>query len=228
MNAKWMNGAVAGVVVGLALLIATGVLRAQGTSARSSCCVASIDVVKVFNEFQRQKDLQEDLRQTQQALQAENDARRQRIDSLQATLAALDPTDPTAKGRWAELLRMQIDYKNWADFSQAEVEREVGVWTARMYQEILAATQEAAEAQALQIVVYRDEFEPVANVQQVREQIRARRVVYASPTTDLTQSVLDRLNSAYRAQPRTRMLGATLQNPAGAAVTPPAGGGRNP
>lgn len=226
MRNRWFAGVIAGLAGALMLSAASSsVLWAQTQPPRNPCCVGSVDVVRVFNEYQRQKDLQDDLMQTQQALNSENEARRKRIDTLQAALQSLSPTDPTAKGRWGELLRMQIDYKNWADFSQAEVEREVGVWTARMYQEILDATGVIAETDGLQLIVYRDEFEPVANVQQVREQIRARRVVYAHPATDITQAVLDRLNSAYRAQPRTRMLGTTVlpQQPTGQ-VAPPAGG----
>jgi hypothetical protein len=41
---------------------------------------------------------------------------------------------------------------------------------------------------------------------QVKEQIRSNHVLYANPSTDITQVVTDRLNKDYRAQPRVKMM----------------------
>jgi hypothetical protein len=52
-------------------------------------------------------------------------------------------------------------------------------------------------------------FDPDA----VRDQIRGRKLLYASPTADLTQVVLDKLNADYRQQPKTQMLQLSPQLP---------------
>lgn len=216
--------ALLGAVAGIVLFSAVGVLMAQ-TGGRSSCCVASVDVVKTFNEYQRQKDLTEELRQRQSDLESENQRRRQQIDSAQAAVDAMDPTDPAAMARGRELLAMQIDYKTWADLNRADMEREMGLWTARVYQEIVAAVEEVAKQQGYDMVLYREEFQPLAELQRVREQIGQRKVVYASQATNITQSVLDKLNADYRAKPRQKMLGGAGAGPTPApgVATPPAG-----
>lgn len=196
-----------GLMTGAVLFGGTaGVLRAQNDAPPAGSPVATIDVVLVFNEYQRQKDLSEEFREKQTSLQAEDQSRRQRIDAAQATLDQLDPTDPAAVTRARELLQMKIEYRNWADLAQADLERELGLWTARVYQEILSATGQVAESRGHQVVLYRDEFQPLSDPQRIREQIQQRKVVYASGGTDISQLVLERLNTEYRKQPRAKML----------------------
>ncbi len=196
-----------GLVAGAVLLAVVGGLQAQSGTKPPHCCVATIDINMVFNEYQRQKDLAEELRQWQEKSRLESEARRQKIDAAQAALDALSPGDPVAPARWRELVQMQIDFKNWSEYTQAEMQREIGLWTAKVYQEIVAASEELARARGLDVVLFRDEFRPAVNPDQVREQILRRSLVYASAATDISQPVLERLNTAYRAQPRVKMMG---------------------
>ncbi len=213
MKRTWWTGLLAGVVIGAVTFTAVTGLYAQGRGS-SDCCVACIDVVRIFNEYDRQKDLTEEMRDKNQEMQDEEQRRRGRIDTLQATLDAMSDDDPAKAQRQRELLRMHIDYKNWGELMQAEMAREVGVWTARNYNEIVTATEEIARDQGLDLVLYKEQanlmgFDPDA----IRDQIRSRKLVYSSDTVDITQIVLDKLNDDYRAQPKMQMLQLEPQMP---------------
>ncbi len=206
MKRTWWMGLLVGVVVGAVTFTAVTGLYAQGRGS-SDCCVACIDVVRIFNEYDRQKDLTEEMRVKNQEMQDEEQRRRGRIDTQQATLDAIADNDPAKVQRQRELLSMHIDYKNWGELMQAEMAREVGVWTTRVYDEIVAATGEIARYQGLELVLYKEQpnlmgFDPDA----IRDQIRSRKLVYSSNSVDITQSVLDKLNDDYRAQPKKQML----------------------
>jgi Skp family chaperone for outer membrane proteins len=182
-------------------------LYASGRGGMSGGNIACLDVVKIFNEYQRQKDLTEEMRGEQGKMQSEADERRRRIDSLQATLDAMSPDDPLYAKKTREMLQLQIDYKNWADLLQADMAREIGVWTKRVYRELLGAAEEIAQREGYDVVLYMSPpellgFEPDA----IKEQVRLRKVVWANPTMDITQAVLDKLNADYRAMPRTKMI----------------------
>lgn len=169
--------------------------------------VATLDVVKVFNEFQRQKDLSEEMKQLQDKLQAENTTRRNKLDEEEASLSKISQDDPTYVARTRELLAKQIEYKNWSDLKQADVTREIALWSCRIYTEIAKAAGDVAQEQGYDIVLYKDEFEcNTTNPDQIREQIRSRKVIYGSPSVDISQLVLDKLNSDYRAKPRAPMM----------------------
>lgn len=187
-------------------LLATTPREASGMLQNRST-VGGVDVVRVFNEYQRQRDLTAEMEQIQSTMDAENTSRRQSIDAKQQQMTTLQPSDPTFDTRREELLRMQIDYKNWVDLKQAQMGREVSRWSGRVYEEILNATQEVAQQSGVDMVLYKDEFMPqLDNPEAMREQIRMRKVLYCSGTADLTQRVLDRLNQKYNSMPKQKMI----------------------
>jgi len=207
MGRTWWVGLVTGAATGLVVLGFAQSLRAQVGGAGPTGRIACVDVVQVFNEFQRQKDLTEEMRELQDRLNEENKQRRQKIDALQAEIDKLDPDDPAYVTRMREMLAMQIDYKNWVDLKQADMSREVGVWSVRIYREILKAVEELARRDGYDLVLYRGQFEPVSmDPEQIKEQIRSNHLLYASPSVDITQVVTDKLNRDYRAQPRVKMM----------------------
>lgn len=206
MKRGWIGGVATGAVVSVVALMVTEQINAQGGRTATGR-VACVDVVRVFNEFQRQKDLSDEMNTLQQQLQQEDTTRRQQIDTKQAEIDRLDPNDPTFNSRTRELLAMTIDYRNWRDLKQADLTREVGVWSVRIYQEIRNAVEEIAERDGYDLVLYRGQFEPASwDPEVIKEQIRSVQVLYASPGADITQIVTDKLNTDYRAQPRTKML----------------------
>jgi len=192
-------------------------VASSSTSAAAAGKVGCVDVVRIYNEYQRQKDLADEMKAKQDALQNENQQRRSAIDTAQATLDKLNVSDPTYPSRMRDLLQMQIEYKNWFDLMQADMSREIGIWTVRVYNEIVDSVKREADAGGYDMVFYRDEFEPAGfDPQVLREQIRGRKLLHFNPGTDMTAQVLEKLNTAYRALPRQPMLqiGGSAPQPA--------------
>lgn len=205
MKRNGLIGALAGLGLGVVLMVSAGAFTAVGQPG--NCCVAVADVVRIFNEYQRQRDLTEEMRQLQDRLERENQRRRDQIDGLQATIDAMNPDDPTYGDKMRQLLQQQIDYKNWFDVNQAAMAREIGIWTTRIYREITTAVSETAQSQGLALVLYKDQFEPAGlDPEVIREQIRSRKCLYAAESVDITAAVLSRLNASYRARPQQPML----------------------
>ena len=138
MNRTWWTGLLVGGAVSAVVLTAVTGLKAQNRGAASLGRVVCLDVIKIFNEYQRHKDLDEELRAAKEDMRNEAERRVGQIDSLQATLDAMSPDDPTLLRRHREMLQLQLDYKNWSDLMQAEMAREIGVWNKRTYAEVLA------------------------------------------------------------------------------------------
>ncbi|MCH7870115.1 MAG: OmpH family outer membrane protein [Planctomycetes bacterium] len=190
---------------GLLISIAVGSMVTPNGQAGTR--VATIDVVLIVNEYQRQKDLSEEMLRLQQALSAESETRTQKIDAAQAELNAFNPTDPAYKKTMQDLFAMRIDYKNWHELKQAMMTGEVAVWTHTIYKEIVDSASSIAQREGIDVVLYRDEFPPVINdVQEMRNIIRQRKMIYSNPQIDMSQAVLSALNAAYRAQPVRQMI----------------------
>lgn len=189
-------------------LIALGVVLASTTvaSAQSQSRVACIDVVKIFNDYQLQRDLSTMLQQKQSELQTEAQSRQAKTDSLEATIQALDPQDPVYRDRLQELLRMQIDNKVWFETAQAAITRELAIWSNDIYQDIVNTVGQVATERGIEMVFYRDEYEPAPDPELVKERIRRRKLVWSSPNSDISGVVLQRLNAAYSAKGQKPML----------------------
>lgn len=204
------SGLLLGIVLGVISCTAVTVLSAQSkpeSAAQVTGKVGTIDVVRAFNELQRQKDLDDELRQIRERLELENQTRQQKIDATRATVDAMDPNDPAYGTKLRELQQLQIDYKTWFEVNQAGIAREVALWTSRIYVEIAKAVGEVATQQGIDVVTYREEFMPPGlDPDGIRNTIRQRKVVWSSDACDLTMQVVDKLNTAYRAQPKQKMI----------------------
>lgn len=209
MRASWWMTGLVGLVVGGAMFAVLGSSQAQDSAPPAEPTrVACVDIVRAYNEYQRQIDINTEMEEVQERLKLENRERLERIDQLQTALAALDPADPNYRKKQDELLRQQVAYRNWSDLIQASLARELSVWTGRMYQEITNKTAQIAEERGIELVLYLDgQFIPMADdADAVREQIRSRRVLYAAPELDLTDAVITAINAQYRALPPQKML----------------------
>lgn len=205
-HSGWM-ALLIGMIVGAGVFGALAAVSGQAPGFAPTGRVACLDVVRIYNEYERQKDLEEEMRAVREAIENEIERRRGQIDSLQVVLDSMREDDPARLQKMQEMLRLQLDYKNWSDLMQAQMAREVAVWTRKTYAEILASAEEIARQEGYDVVLYLSpptlmSFDPDA----IKDQIRARSVVYANPAVDLTARVLERLNAQYRAQPKTQML----------------------
>ncbi len=207
MRQQWAIVILTGAAICAAALTFGTSLQANTANNRANSSVAVVDVGFVFGEYQRQKDLIEEVGALQQQLEAENDTRKGAIDTLGAELDSLDPEDPTYVVRTRDMLKMQIEYKNWVDLKQADMAREVGVWSTTIYQDIRTATAKVAERDGWDLVLYKGEFERHSlDPEVIKNQIRSIQVLYASSGVDITQIVLDTLDNDYKSKPRKAML----------------------
>ncbi|MBI5866163.1 MAG: hypothetical protein HZB38_16970 [Planctomycetes bacterium] len=84
-------------------------------------------------------------------------------------------------------------------------------------------------------MVFKDDFRPTNyQVDQIRQQIANRKVLYASNAVNYTNQLLEKLNAAYRALPKSNMLQVSpaaavpAAPPAAAAPAGNAGGKKKP
>lgn len=206
MNRSRLTGVLAGVGVCAVLFVVTGALRAQSAPPPTGR-VACLDVLAVFSEYQKMKDVQEELKQLNDRLNAEGETRGQAVETLGATIDAMDRNDPTYLKKTAELLEMQIGLRIWAETKKAHTAREIGLATDRIYRDILRVTEEIGREAGYDLVLQRERYQPMSMTpEEIEAQMQNRKVLFASEAVDITDLVLRKLNTDYRAQPPTPQL----------------------
>jgi Skp family chaperone for outer membrane proteins len=187
------------VAVALVTVWFAGYGHAENKTGPMAARVAVIDIVKVFNEFQRTKEVSERLNKEQAELQNQRKLKIDRIDALKAQLDNLNPDSPDFYKRQKELLALSIELKNFTDLSTENLKTEFRVQTEDIYKEMLKAIESVAKEQGYDLILYQDTMDIHGDSWPVLlEKIRERKVLYSAKQIDVTRIVLDYINQAYK------------------------------
>lgn len=183
-------------VIGFAVAVqATSNLLAKPTA------VAVCNIEQVVEALTEKQQLDAEMKQHRDALAAEQQSRQKRIEKLEFDLNALKPGTDAYKQKQEELQRAALELQVWTRFEQARAGRELGLQTERLYRKILEAIGRVGQDNGYDVVLFREsnvdmQFE---NPQQLSALIQLRKVLYANPSIDLTDQVIQRMNNEYEA-----------------------------
>jgi len=210
MRKGWfvLAAAAAGVVLAYGLVTT----RAQSGSSAPTA-IGVVDIVKIFNEYDQTKWLNQQFEQRKQAVKAEADARSTDIKSTRDSLEILHPDTPEYQRTSWELIRKQGELDGFLSAAEFQVGQEHKDWTLKTYQEIESTVARAAEQYGLEIVLTYEQLQTdVQDSAALRQQIRLRHLIYRQPRIDLTDRVLSELNAAFakKSPPKLPQTGSGL------------------
>lgn len=186
------------VLAGVALLRDSVAQPARPTAVTTR--VAVCDIVEVFDNYQRAKDLTAAMKAQAAKIQAESDKRGKAIEAIKMELDALKAGSKEHEKRLDEMQRLTIERKAWLDFQTAKNMRTHHRLTLEMYNEIRAMVAQVAKERNYQMVIHRNRSKlDTKNTRELLQAIAARKIIFAAEEVDLTETVLGRLNQAFRA-----------------------------
>lgn len=164
--------------------------------------IATLDVVRIFNECAQIQDLNSMMKEEAEDFTKEASQRRKVIEEKQLELSAFKPGTVDFELRRKDLIRMNIEANVWLKVSEQVIEQEKFDWTRIVYENALQASAEMAREKGFEIVVQSTDFKPgeiEQNISTLRRVIQDRAVIYRSPQVDLTDAVIRRLDRDYQA-----------------------------
>ncbi|HNX26757.1 MAG TPA: OmpH family outer membrane protein [Phycisphaerae bacterium] len=195
-------------VFGLLAALAVCVMSLTNTVAQSSpakvgpTSVAVCNIMEIFTKYNRATDLMKELEKKQQAIQSENEKKTKAIEAAQQELGSYNPGKPEYQRVQEKIKRLAIERQVWLRMQENSLLEEHLNLTKDMYEEVRKAVAAVAKYNGVDIVL---QIEPndfsVENATQMVNLISTRKVVYSADRLDLTPSVLQYLNMAYRAKP---------------------------
>jgi len=173
--------------------------------------VATVDINRVREGLTERVDAQAGLIALAQKIETENAERLGRIEELQAEIT--DAVDPARQ----EELQQELDLNlvrvaAWREYIKQQVDIEKSLLLQDLFQKITDSVAELAEVEGINLVLVSDAGRVVQTVpdaqmareMQVRQQISTRRIVYASPSVDITEQLIIRMNNSYAKEQGTR------------------------
>ncbi len=189
--------ATAVVCIFTSLLIRSG--QAADKPSPAPTRVAVVDMVKVFNDYERTKEINKRLARRQEELKAK---RKELIDKIEAVKAELDNFQPDSKDyyeRQKKLFKMSVELKSYTQVATEDIKREFRLMTEDIYKQIVNAVKDVAESSGYDLVLYLDAVKIQGDsFPALLEKIRQRKVIYSSKHIDITQHVLNYINQKYK------------------------------
>ncbi|MFP3938389.1 MAG: OmpH family outer membrane protein [Phycisphaerae bacterium] len=172
---------------------------AQPYQNSSPTSVAACDVVSIFRDYDKARNIISDLESRRQEIEQEDQQRRQQLEDLQMELESYRPGSEQYMETRNEMERLAIDRKAWLEYQQAVAMREHHEKTREIYGEILRKVRQVAEQSGYDLVLYRSQrnISPTQSTSQLLEEIESRQVLYSSDRVDITSVVLDALDAEY-------------------------------
>jgi len=176
---------------------------AAPVTAATAGTAAVCDVVEVFNNYQRAKDLTAKLNDRREEIKAENKKRAESIDAIKMVLEGLKVGSKEYEDRFNEMQKLTIDRQSWLQFQEQMILREHQRLTREMYEQVLQTIAAIARERGFKVVLQRDkESLETRDTAELIQKIAMRKVLFSDESVDLTETVLTRLNQSYRALPK--------------------------
>jgi len=183
-------------------VLAVVVLAGHG-NAWAQTKVAVVNVPAVSERYQKTADLEAKFEGVRRSLADQENSLRDRIERTQRSLEEeLKPGTPEHADRSKQLAMLKAEHQWFVESESKRVEKDLAASLKLIFLDIRSTVREIAEERGIDIVLSADEV-PTSDPDtptQMRQQIVLQKVLYWNPSIDLTDSVVERLNSKYNAE----------------------------
>lgn len=186
-------------MLAISLPLAAGLLWAARTPDRPAV-IACVDLDKTFSQLEQLKDADARRERIKGDMDKRIEALKEELQGLSEELESFKPGSATYLEAERKAIARSGDLNALQAFSELAREREVAEATREAYLAIRKACGELATEMKIDVVLIDDSIPPIfsADLQTTRNQINGRRILYTNPALDISDLVVERLNSSFR------------------------------
>jgi Skp family chaperone for outer membrane proteins len=189
--------------LGLLALLSLGLIptlsRAQDAGATR---IATANPAKIFVNMAERKELMTKLESERTGLAADEKSRLDALKSLEQERKNLQPGTPQYESKSAEIVQKTIELQTWREVQKAELQRQQKLQMKTLYDKIQKAVQTLAATENYDMVLAEQSPEfpedlDAITVENLRNIINSRNVLYAKRGVDISDRVINALDAAY-------------------------------
>lgn len=187
-------------IAGAIALVGLGAHAQQQLAARPTA-VAVVDLQAVFDGARILETFKADAGKLTADFQSQRDAKQKELEKLRFELEPLDKSSDEFRKQAEALQYKAYEFKLWSEFQAAKIQHEQGLQLHKLYRDTRTVVAQIAKEQGYDLVLY-SEGDAEINWNQVNElnaQVQLRKVLYASDQVNITDQVIQRLNTMHAA-----------------------------
>jgi len=176
------------------------VARGQGGAVQApATAVAAVDFNRVLQECEQQATLLAENSKKSLELNSENNARTEELQRLQVEMDPLQPGSEAWQAKAKVVQQKRLELEVWGKMAQQDNQLTRARQLAELYTAINDAAAAVAAEQGYDLVVMSEALPDLmsVNVQRLEAIMQTRKVIYTGPNADITNAVLQRVNTAY-------------------------------
>jgi Skp family chaperone for outer membrane proteins len=185
----------------------------QGATPR----VAVVNLARVFDKLAMVRDLEQMFEDQRQQISTEAKKKGDALKTQEAALAQFKPGSADFIEREERLSQDRLQFQWWLDRQERNLKQEHKSWLISIYRQVEDSVAELAQSRAIDLVLtYTDLDTEAPDSMAFRQQILLRPVIFANNRVDLTNDVVETLETEYRNQggAATLQLGKPAPDPA--------------
>ncbi len=191
-----MTAAAAGAILATAIYV-TAAPSAPAAPTR----VAVVDFTKVLQDYNREKDSEKVMKDTEDRIRDDAKTRAAEIDKLKDTLKMRQPGSPAYAETEKKITEATVAFETWQELKMREMQERGRSIIRDVYTDIERASADCAKAAGFNLVLKTDLLDLSSpSVRDLDLRIKLRQVLYASEELDITKDVIATLNARYEKQ----------------------------
>jgi Skp family chaperone for outer membrane proteins len=191
-----LTATAAGLAVVLVTLIAHQTL-ATAAAPTGPSVVATLDLERLFDGLDGRARADADLQAMAEELDAEGVAKRDAIDALKAEMEIYAIGSDKYNEAMEALSLMVLEFEAFMEFGRRKIDVEKALSIKRIYIDIRDGVRNVAQNNGYDVVLVDDSVVqmPSGSEADVKRNISARRILYANPTIDITDELIQFMNT---------------------------------
>lgn len=170
-------------------------------SAQGSTKAAVVNIPLVSEKYAKTAALEAQFEGVRKKINQDRDALKDKIErAKRSAQEELKPGTEDFRQRLKEIALMEAELQWFTETEGQKVERGLSESLKSIFSDIQTAIREVAQEKGLDMVLAADQLPPETpdSPAQVRQHILLQKVLFWSPSVDITQDVITRLNANYK------------------------------
>ena len=185
--------------VAIVSLLLVGYVTAQNAAPKTKASVAVVDIKKLFDSLKQKAQAEADMQAQQAKLNLELAGKKDAIAKIKTELSVLPVGSPSYLSKQELYEQKSLELQAWATLQQRKVKRANVIQTEGLYKKMLKSIENISKVGAYDLVLYKERPLNLTGIkaEQVSAVLQARKVVYAADRLDITDMVIQKMNSDF-------------------------------
>jgi Skp family chaperone for outer membrane proteins len=167
--------------------------------------IATVNPAKVFNDMKETKDLKQKMESDRTAIQNEGKRRADDLEEAKKKLTIFNEGSEEYNKASKDVIEKAVGLQTWQELIKADLARQQKAQMKNLFEKIEQATKEVAEQKKIDLVIVEQKIDLPSDpntmgqitVDQLRQLINQRSVMYSNGKYDITNDVLANVDSKY-------------------------------